>query len=315
MAGEKLGRHIDLSSPRGYYLDYSHLAGAKPECDEKGIPVVRVPGGARACSPALAARAALGHLEVYLENGNDARRRRFGDLARWLIDGMEVLPGSYGGWSMPLVPRRLRGELREGWFSASAHAECIAVLVRAVSLLRLDGALESARRAIGAFHTSVEDGGFLREVGEAGTDSGVESLAFIEEYPLAGHPRMVLGSHVKAMWAIHDYLNVDEDPGARALFRRCVGGLVFSLDRFDLGYWSSASLDGRRIRPASAERHGTHALMLEVLHGMTDEPAFAERARLWRGYAEDARNRARAGVERARAALANAGSPTAPERD
>ncbi len=313
MAGEKLGRHIDLSSPRGYYLDYSHLVGSEPECDDRGVPVVRVKGGGRVCSPLLAARSALGNLEVYLENGNSQRRERFSSLARWLVDSMEILPGSFGGWSMPEVPRALRGELPQGWFSASAHAECIAVLVRAVSLLRQEGAIEAARRAMGAFYTSVDDGGFLREIGEAGDEGGVESLAFIEEFPLPEAPRMVLGSHIKSVWTMFDYLNVDEDPGARILFNRCVGGLTFVLDRFDLGYWTSTSLDGRRARPASSQRHSTHILMMDVLHQMTGDDVFAESARRWGGYARNSGNRAQALLERARAALANAGGSVTPE--
>ncbi len=313
MAGEKLGRHIDVSSPRGYYLDYSHLVGSEPECDDRGVPVVRVKGGGRVCSPLLAARAALGNLEVYLENGNSQRRERFSSLARWLVDSMEILPGSFGGWSMPKVPRALRGELPQGWFSASAHAECIAVLVRAVSLLRQEGAIEAARRAMGAFYTSVDDGGFLREIGEAGDEGGVESLAFIEEFPLPDAPRMVLGSHIKCIWTMFDYLNVDEDPGARILLNRCVGGLTFVLDRFDLGYWTSTSLDGRRIRPASSQRHRTHILMMDVLHQMTGDDVFVESARRWGGYARNSGNRAQALLERARAALANAGGSVAPE--
>ena len=312
MAGEKLGRHIDFSSPRGYYLDYSHMAASEPECDERGVPVVRVRDG-RASSPPLAARAALGNLELYFESGNPARRERFSCLASWLIDSMEVVPGSFGGWSMPDVPRRLRSELPEGWFSASAHAECVAVLVRAISLLHMEGAAEAARRALGAFHTGVEDGGFLREIGEAGSDSGVESLVFIEEYPVPYAPRMVLGSHVKAVWTLFDYLDIDDDPGVRALFNRCVSGLAFSLERFDLGYWTTASLDGRRIRPASSERHRTHVLMMDTLYRMTGEAAFGEAAERWRSYAVEPRNKARARLERARAALANVRTPPAPE--
>jgi len=315
MAEQKPGRHIDLHSPRGYYLDYSHMAGAEPACDDRGVPIVRVKGGGTACSPPLAARTALGNLEVYFETGNSNYRERFSQLARWLVESIEVLPGSFGGWSMPEIPRRLRGELPAGWFSASAHAECIAVLIRSASLLHMDGALEAAWRALGAFHTSVDDGGFLREIGEAGSDCGVDSLAFIEEYPVPDAPRMILGSHVRAVWALFDFLNADDDPGVRALLGRCIRGLVFTLDRFDLGYWTSASLDGRRIRPASFERHCTHVQMMEVLHRMTGEQPFEEAARRWHDYGQDSRGRARAKLARARAALANAGTPVAPEQN
>ena len=308
MAAETLGRHIDLSSPRGYYFDYSGLAESVAECDEKGVPAVRVKGGALVCSPPLAARTALGNLELYLENGNAARRDRFELLSRRLIDSMEVLPGSFGGWSMPEVPRAFRGDLPQGWFSASAHAECISVLVRAASLLHQKGALVAAKRAMGAFYASVDDGGFLREIGEAGDAGVVASLAFIEEYPLPSAPRMALASHARSIWAMHDYLSVEEDPGARILLNRCVDGLLFVLDRFDLGYWTCAYLEGQRRRPASAGRHGTHVLVMDVLARMTGFAGFAEAGARWRDYAQDSRKRARAKLERARAALVDAGS-------
>jgi hypothetical protein len=271
------------------------------------VPVVSVKGGGKVCSPALAARAELGHLEFYLENGTPGRRERFRCLSQWLVDSIEILPGSFGGWSMPEVPRALRRELPQGWFSASTHAECIAVLVRAAALLHLPGSLDAARRACGAFHTTVEDGGFLREIGEAGDEGGVETLAFIEEFPIPDAPRMVLASHVKAVWTLTDYLNVVEDPQVGTLLERCVAGLVFALDRFDLGYWTCGHLGGRRVRPASYERHRTHILMMKVLHHMAREEAFKAAAERWQGYAEDPRNRARAGLERARAAIAGVG--------
>jgi hypothetical protein len=307
VAGTAQGKHADVTSPRGYYLDYSHIAASDLSCDDRGVPVVRVKGGEEVRSPTLAARAALGHLELYLESGNPEQRERFRRLSQWLVDSMEILPGSFGGWSMPEVPRAFRRELPQGWFSASTHAECVAVLVRGAALLRLSGALDAARRACGAFHTTVEDGGFLREIGEAGDEGGVESLAFIEEFPIPDAPRMVLASHVRAIWAMVDYLNVGEDPRAGALLERCVGGLVFTLDRFDLGYWTCGHLGGRRIRPASYERHCTHILMMQTLHRMTGEEAFEAAAQRWRSYAEDSRNRARASLERARAAIANVG--------
>ncbi|MEA3409591.1 MAG: hypothetical protein U9Q95_04510, partial [Candidatus Eisenbacteria bacterium] len=77
--------------------------------------------------------------------------------------------------------------------------------------------------------------------------------------------------------------------------------------------WTGASLSGRRLRPASSERHGTHVLMMDVLHRMTGSDEFAEAARRWGGYARNSGNRARARLERARASLAGAGVSEAPE--
>jgi hypothetical protein len=300
MSAESLGRHIDLSSPRGYYLDYSQLAKQTVDRDEQGLPAIKTRGGGLVWSPPLAARTALGSLEIYLDTGNTGLRDRFSNAAQRLIDAMEVLPGSFGGWPMPEVPRRFSDRLEEGWFSAAAHAECIAVLVRAASLHRHPGALDAARRAMGAFHTSVSEGGFLREVGESGDEGGVATLVFIEEYPLHGPPRMTLSSHVLAVWAMHDYLAVEEDHGARVLLGRCIDGLTFVLDRYDLGYWTAAHFEGGRPRPARPVRHETHILMMDILARMTGSRSFAEAGARWRAYARDPRNRARARLERAR---------------
>jgi len=315
MAGETLGRHIDLSSPRGYYLDYSGLGERGPESDAAGVPVARVRGGGTGHAPSHVARAALGSLELYLNNGNPARRDRFESLAGWLVRHMEVLPGSFGGWSMPDVPRSLGGELRQGWFSATAHAECVSVLVRAAALLSNGEALDAAKRAVGAFHTPVQDGGLLREVGDPGDEGGLSSLAFCEEYPVPDMPIMVLTSHIKCLWALSDYLLLVDDHGTSILLDRCVRGLVFVLDRFDLGYWSVGDLDPRRRRPCPVRRtrHHTHALMLDVLHRMTRAPELGETARRWRAYERDPRARMRARLERAFATFANVGLPAVPD--
>jgi len=153
---------------------------------------------------------------------------------------------------------------------------------------------------MGAFHTCVEEGGFLREVGEGGDEGGVASLAFIEEYPLPGPPRMTLSSHVLSIWTIHDYLRTVEDHGTRILLERCVDGLSFVLDRYDLGYWTAAHFEGGRPRPARSGRHDTHILMMDIVARMTGSALFAETGARWRDYARDPRNRAKARLERAR---------------
>jgi hypothetical protein len=53
--------------------------------------------------------------------------------------------------------------------------------------------------------------------------------------------------------------------------------------------------------------------MMDVLHQMTGNAAFAEAARRWGSYARNSRNRARARLARARAALTSAGVSVAPE--
>lgn len=302
------GRHIDLTSPRGYYVDCSRWADPSGPVDGDGLPVGRrgephVPGDV--------ARYALGNLGIYLEGGNRSRRSRFERGARWIADNMELVPGSFGGWAMPEPPRAFAGHLESGWFSGAAHAECVSVLVRASLLLGLPGALEAARSAFPAFRTPVDDGGLLREIGEEGHEATVESLAIIEQYPMPDRPSMVLLGHVRAVWAIFDFWRATDDSAARRLLDRCVSGTEFILDMYDLGYWARGDLDSawRGVRLSSATGIAEDALGLTILHEMTGRSAFGEAARRWRRYAASPRSRVRASFLRSAFRLTNPGAP------
>jgi hypothetical protein len=313
MAVAARGRCIDFSSPRGYYIDYTHWAYARCEVDEEGVPVVRARGGVRAPSPALVSRVALGNLELYLANGSPERREKFESLARWLVAHQETIPGGFGGWPMPRVPRGYESALAEGWFSGSVHSECLSTLVRAAVLLRTEGAHVAARRAFGGLRTSVGDGGFLRAIGDGGDAAGMAFLAFIDEFPVAEPVLMAFESHVLGLWAAFDFSFIDTDGSARGLFEHCLDGLVFVLEQYDLGYWTRGDLRsglGAR-RPTSAPGIEAQATMLEVLFAMSGRPEFGSAARRWRSYADRPVGRARALLGRAWSAIAGPPEPPA----
>jgi hypothetical protein len=293
MSGTIAGKFVDLRSPRGYHLAYAAFADGCESCDTLGLPPT---GSGRAQvvhSPWLMARSALACLELYLENGNRERRADFERIAHWLIDNHEEQPGGFLGWPMPDVPRAFRGELSDGWFSGSAHAECIAVLVRAGTLLGVDGAVDCARRAVIGFATPVEDGGFVREVGEEGHEGGLETMVFAEEYPIAGRASMTFGGHARAMFALSDFATLDGDQGTRTLLNRYARGLEYVLDRFDLGFWSRADLDSmwRGVRIATITQHTEQVLQLSLLADITECDVFGSTSEQWRAYARLRRHR------------------------
>lgn len=294
------GKHVDVEAPRGYYIDFSSFADLRGPVDRSGLP--SSPGGpsGRSPSPAVVARYALGNLEVYLGNGSSVRRDRFEAAARFLIDDIEVVPATLGGWAMPDAPRTYRGLLPSGWFSGGVQGECVSVLARAASLLGVAGALETARTALAAFSAPVADGGLLREIGDEGEEGGLETLAFIEEYPIEGRPVLNLSGHVRALWGIHDYEVVTGDSGAASLFERCVRGLEFELDRFDLGYWTRPDLDaGRRgIELSSAAGIREHILQMNVMHDLTGREVFKATAHRWGRYAADWKTRGTVSLKR-----------------
>lgn len=301
MSEEAGGRHIDFSSPRGYYLDYASWADAGCAVNDNGVPGVRGRDGAFTPSPQLVSRVALGNLEIYLENGSVERKDRFESLVGWLVDHQEIIPGSFGGWPMPALPGGLGNTLGEGWFSGGVHAECLSTLVRAWALLRTDGAREAARRAFGGLRTSGFDGGFLREIGDGVDVGGLPSLAFIDEFPSVERAPMVFESHVRGLWAAFDFSFIDVDGSARGLFERCTEGLSFVLEQYDLGYWTRADLrSGRGARRPNSERGiRTQVVMLEILGSMTAREEFDSTSRRWRSYVRSPGKRMRALIGRA----------------
>jgi len=286
---------VDESFPRGYVLDYSDLVDAIGPDDDRGLPLTTTPAGPRH-SPAVLAKYGLGSLELYLRTGNTARRAAVETVARWLIENNEEIPCGFLGWPMPTVPRAYARDLPEHWFSGEAHAECISLLSRASSLLAVDGADETVRRAVGGLWTPIDDGGLARELGDGGAEGGLETALFVEQFPMEGRSSLVLGTHLRAMTALRDasqLADAEQDEGARATLRRMELGLEYVLESYDTGYWSRFDLDERwRGTPlASPLRHGEHILQLERHAGASGSRLAAATATRWGSYAVRARSR------------------------
>jgi heparosan-N-sulfate-glucuronate 5-epimerase len=302
------GKHIDVEAPRGYYIDLSAFADLPGPPGRLSSPSPPGTSYGRSPSPADIARYALGNLELYLGSGSAVRRDRFEAAARSLIEDIEVVPATFGGWAMHEPPRAYRGLLPSGWLSGGVQGECVSVLARAVSLMGTERALETARTAVAAFSTPVADGGLLREVGDEGGEGGLESLAFIEEYPIDGRPVLNLSGHVRALWGIHDYAAVADDSAAASLFERCVRGLEFELDRFDLGYWTRPDLDGAaELSSVTAIRE--HVLQMGVMYDLTGSEVFRAAARRWAGYVANWKTRSKVLLSRLAFSVARRPAP------
>ncbi len=294
------GRHIDPRSPRGYYVDHSRAAGPTA-IGADGLPELRRPVDGHTHSALEVARWGLGNLELYLESGNTARRDGFERAARFLIDTIEVVPSSFGGWAMPPAPPPYGRLLPRGHFAAGAQGECLSVVVRAWTLLGADGAEQTADRAAAALAAPIADGGLLREIGEPTGVAGLDSLAFLEEYPLEERPVMDLSGHVRGLLGVHDYWLASGDPTAGSLRERCIRGLAFVLDRFDLGYWTLDDLD---VAAPGLSLSSPYALREHILHAFTlaevfNSESFHDAALRWRSYQASPLCRTQALVRRA----------------
>ncbi|MBD3348760.1 MAG: hypothetical protein GF400_06150 [Candidatus Eisenbacteria bacterium] len=280
------GRYVDPGSPRGYYVDYSYLAGSTGGRDGGGLPELRARVDGIERSPLDVARFGLGNLELYLSTGSAARREGFERAAAWLIENIETVPASFGGWAMHPAPPPYRSELPTGRFAAGAQGECLSTVVRAQVLLGLPRAGDVARNAFAAFTAPVEDGGFLREVGDPAGEAGVETPVFLEEYPIEGRPVMNLSGHMRGMLGVYDYWRASRDEAAGSMWRRSLSGLRFVLDRYDLGYWTLDDLDGGRgrLNVTTVSSLREHVLHLSVLSDLAADATLRTAADTWREY-------------------------------
>jgi len=280
------GRHVDPRAPRGYYIDYSELADPRGPLDAEGLPRLPSAVDGLAHSALDLARFALGNLEIYLDNGSLERRERFRLAVERLVAAMERVPASFGGWALPPGPRAYRSQLPTARFAAGTQGECLSALVRAWTLLNLEEAGEAAAAAFAAFTAPVDDGGLMREVGDASGDAGTESPIFLEEYPIAERVVMDLSGHCRGALGIYDYWKASGDVLAGPHLRRSIAGLEFVLDMYDLGYWTRDDLDARR-RGGSVSSIASlreHVLHLSSLSELAGSVPLGEAARGWAGY-------------------------------
>ncbi len=286
MRSASAGRHVDLRTPRGYYVDHSGCADPRGPVDDDGLPLIPRPVDGHSHSPLAVARFGLGNLELYLGSGSADRRDRFECAARFLVQSIEVVPSSFGGWAMPPAPPPYGRMLPAGRLSAGPQGECLSTVVRAWTLLGTPGAEETASSAAAALAAPVSDGGLLREIGEPTGDAGIDSLAFLEEYPIDARPVLDLSGHARGLLGVHDYWLACGDASAASLRERCLKGLAFVIDRYDLGYWTRDDLDGAspRVRVSSAAALGEHVLHASVLADISGMGLFRDTSSRWHSY-------------------------------
>ncbi len=310
MRSAPAGRYVDPRSPRGYYIDHSRHADPRGPVDRDGLPLLPRPVAGHDHSPLAVARYGLGNLELYLESGSASRRDRFERAARFLMSSMEVVPSSFGGWAMPPARAPYGPLLPAGRLAAGAQGECLSLVVRAWLLLGMHEAEETAQRAAAALAAPIPDGGLMREIGEPTGDAGIDSLAFLEEYPIEGRPVMDLSGHARGLLGVHDYWLASGDTSAGSLRERCLRGLAFVFERYDLGFWTRDDLDDvvPAVNVSTVTSLGEHVLHVSVLAELSGMELLRAAVPRWRVYRSSVRCRLRSLPGRAAAMARGAGS-------
>jgi hypothetical protein len=122
---------------------------------------------------------------------------------------------------------------------------------------------------------------------------------WIEEY-IVTRPSHILNGFMWALWGVRDYAEASGLREAEELWRRCAATLRRRLDDFDTGWWSLyEARDNGLEMLASRYYHSLHVTQLRVMHRLTGDHEFNDRATRFEHYLEKRTNRVRALVLKA----------------
>jgi heparosan-N-sulfate-glucuronate 5-epimerase len=269
-----------------YYMVFAQKADYPGVFDPNGIPLLDYRGKiGPQYNPIAIAQYGLGNYNLFLRDGEAARREKVVRVADWLAQHLEQNAQGLAVWNHHF-DWEYRDTLRAPWYSALAQGQGISVLLRAHKLCGDSRYLEAAKLALEVFFRPVADGGvaFTDERGDL----------WFEEYIVAP-PTHILNGFIWAAWGVYDYFLATADDAARQLFARAVQTLVGNLDRYDLGFWSLYEQSGTSLpMVASPFYHQLHIVQLRVMHRLTGEEEFADVADRWESYGRSRSKRTRA---------------------
>lgn len=195
-------------------------------------------------------------------------------MAEWLVINSVPGPGDRGvAWHTSAAEPRY-GLHVLGWPSARAQGQAISALLRAHSLSGEERYLATARGAVEPMTVDVADGGVRRRL-----DGSLVFETYPVEAPVAG-----LAGWLYALVGLRELHAVTGDERAAALADESRGGLVELLPRYELAWWSRASLYEPSGRPdlARIAEHRLAALLLDELGRATADERIQATARRWR---------------------------------
>ncbi len=257
-----LGKHFVPGRLCGYFNDLSFKTEWRGPVDDRGLPLLRSPGGKLIHHPIVLLQKGLGHWDRWLgsEGHSPEHRASFVQIADWALDSQE----DNGGWETWLrlgIPNALP-------YSAMAQGEAISVLVRAFSATGKVVYLEGARRALAPMLLPIDKGGTSWRAPEG---------LILEEVPF-GEPKTILNGWVFALYGLYDLAIAGGPRDAQEALDDTLGALLVRLQAYDAGFWSLYDTSGTLASPFY---HRLHIAQLEAL-----ESSFPGHAGSFRGLRE-----------------------------
>lgn len=269
-----------------YYMVFAEKANYKGVYDSAGIPQLDYHGKiGRQYNPIAIAQYGLGNYNFFRRTGDGDRRKKFLQIADWLVLHLEPNAQGLRVWNHHF-DWEYRDTLRAPWYSALAQGQGISLLVRAHKESGDSRYLAAGQEALQSFFKPVTDGGV--------TFTDEHNDLWFEEY-VVSPPTHILNGFIWAAWGVYDYFLATQDRAARELFTCAVRTLTNNIDRYDLGFWSLYEQSGTRMpMVASPFYHQLHIIQLRVMHRLTGEDTFARVADRWESYGRSRGKRTRA---------------------
>jgi hypothetical protein len=236
-------------------------------------------------NPIAIAQWGLANYNLFRQNQNDERKKKFLAASDWLCAHLETTSHGLWVWNHHF-DWEYRSPLKAPWCSALSQGQGISLLVRAYRETGAVAYLEAAKRAFDSFRKSTHEGGVAFR--------DARGNLWFEEY-IVSPPTHILNGFIWAAWGVYDYFLMTGSQPARDLFEQAVITLRTNLDRYDLGFWSLYE-ESNTMLPmvASPFYHRLHVVQLRIMHRITGDEVFARYADKWESYAGSRAKRTRA---------------------
>jgi hypothetical protein len=269
-----------------YFMLFAEKADYPGHYDSAGIPMLDYHGKiGLQYNPIAIAQWGLANYNLFRQNQNDERKKKFLAASDWLCAHLETTSHGLWVWNHHF-DWEYRSPLKAPWCSALSQGQGISLLVRAYRETGAVAYLEAAKRAFDSFRKSTHEGGVAFR--------DARGNLWFEEY-IVSPPTHILNGFIWATWGVYDYFLMTGSQPARDLFEQAVITLRTNLDRYDLGFWSLYE-ESKTLLPmvASPFYHRLHVVQLRVMHRITGDEVFARYADKWEAYACSRAKRTRA---------------------
>jgi len=269
-----------------YFMLFAEKADYPGHYDSAGIPMLDYHGKiGLQYNPIAIAQWGLANYNLFRQNQNDERKKKFLAASDWLCAHLETTSHGLWVWNHHF-DWEYRSPLKAPWCSALSQGQGISLLVRAYRETGAVAYLEAAKRAFDSFRKSTHEGGVAFR--------DARGNLWFEEY-IVSPPTHILNGFIWAAWGVYDYFLITGSQPARDLFEQAVITLRTNLDRYDLGFWSLYE-ESNTMLPmvASPFYHRLHVVQLRIMHRITGDEVFARYADKWEAYAGSRAKRTRA---------------------